>query len=294
MKKTLTAFLTAVLLCTTANAQVVGSVLSTDIQVYIDYILVPSYNIGGSTVVLVRDLENYGYTVFWDEGAKRVDFFRDFSKPQEPVVPSYNGIPVGTKLFDIHSTDIRVFFRGNEIPAYNLNGRTAVRLRDINAVGDVLFDPVKKQADIFNTDVEFFDDEIEYIKAHFFGNLLLLAEGDYLHQRVLSAMENRTFGAALSQEFAGFSNRLSAAADAFKVYKEPYGFSNSAMELWWAMVNTQFATESLENMILAYERGGNYSAAVGEYNGFRADSFEQRRVALLMLDEDMLNLTMFW
>ena len=79
MKRILTALaLTAALtlsLCSAASAQEreqlppgteIGKVYATDIVTYLDGMPMPSYNIGGKTAILVRDLAPYGFEVEWD------------------------------------------------------------------------------------------------------------------------------------------------------------------------------------------------------------------------------------
>ena len=79
MKRILTALaLTAALtlsLCPAASAQEreqlppgteIGKVYATDIVTYLDGMPMPSYNIGGKTAILVRDLAPYGFEVEWD------------------------------------------------------------------------------------------------------------------------------------------------------------------------------------------------------------------------------------
>ncbi len=281
-------------LCTTVNAQIIGAGYATDIYAYVDHMLVPSYNIDGYTAVLVRDLENFGYTVNWDETAKTVNFYRDFTKPLTPLVPTYETRPVGTKVFDVYQTDIRTFFRGKEIPSYNIGGRTAVRLRDLAMVGGVQFDEETRRAEIFCQDLEYFEDELSYIKTEFYGSMLLLSKADYALQPMVSMLESGVYNTAVVTEYKTFLERISADFEEYKAYKEPYGFDASAQELWWAMVNMRLAGETALQMAETLKDGGDITAAMAEYEQYRIDSLEQRRVALLVLDEEMRALTLFW
>lgn len=277
-----------------ASAEIVGSVLTTDIKAYVDHFLVPSYNIDGYTAVIVRDLENYGFTVLWDQHAKRVDFYKDFSRPCEPIVPSYTSLDVGTKLYDVHSTDIRVFYRGTEIPAYNIDGRTVVRLRDLALVGEPVFDANAKTVDVYCTDIEYYDDEIAYFRQHFYGNLLMLAEADVQHQSMVAMVDSGVYSKKTVEAFKEFDSRMCASFDAYKEYKEPYGFSSSALELWWAMVNMTLASDTLLQMADKLSKGEDISSIKEEYKQYRFDSLEQRRVSLIKLYEDMMSIAFFW
>lgn len=295
MKRVLCLFLACMLLLPLGTqAAVIGTGYATDIKAYVDCLMVPSYNIDGNTVVIVRDLENFGYTVNWDESARVVRFYRDFAKPVTPTIPTYNGTPVGTKVFDVYETDIRVFFKEKEIPAYNIGGRTAVRLRDIALVGEAVYDPTYKSAEIFSFETVYFDDEIAYIKTNFYGRLLLLSQGDQALQPLVSMVESGVYNAKVVEDYKAFYNSMREQFAAYKAYKEPYGFDKSAMELWWAMVNMQLAGETMLIMAETLRCGGNAMAAMNDYNQYRIDDLEQRRVALLTLYDDIMQLTFFW
>lgn len=294
MKKFVCAFLAFVCLQTTASAAIIGSAYATDIKAYIDYMMVPSYNIDGYTAVVVRDLEPFGFTVNWDESTKTVSFYRDFAKPLEPTVPTHESRPVGTKVFDVYSTDIKTLYRGKEIPSYNIGGRTAVRLRDLAMVGNAFFDINTKTADVFCQDVEYFEDEIQYIRNSFYGNLLLLSRADAALQPMISMLESGVYDASCVQTYKAFFDSMMQEFNTFKAFKEPYGFDGSAQELWWAMVNMRYAGETALLMSDTLKSGGNIANAMADYKQYRVDSLEQRRVALLVLDEEMRTLTMFW
>ncbi|MBE7063518.1 MAG: hypothetical protein E7390_07020 [Ruminococcaceae bacterium] len=294
MKRIICTLLILRTLCMGASAEIIGAGYATDINAYIDHFLVPSYNIDGYTAVLVRDLENFGYTVNWDESTKTVNFYRDFAKPLTPLVPSYEMRAVGTKVFDVYRTDIRTFFRGTEIPSYNIGGKTAVRLRDLAMVGGVQFDETTRRAEIFCQDLEYFEDELTYIKTEFYGSMLLLSKADYAIQPVISMLESGVYDATVVAEYKAFYDEITDRFAKYKEYKEPYGFDASAQELWWAMVNMRYAGETALIMTDILKNGGNFASAMEDYKQYRVDSLEQRRVALLVLDEEMRTLTMFW
>ncbi len=276
------------------SAEIIGAGYATDITAYIDYMMVPSYNIDGYTAVIVRDLEPFGFTVNWDEATKTVSFYRDFAKPLEPTVPTHEARPVGTKVFDVYHTDIRTFFRGKEIPSYNIGGRTAVRLRDIAMIGDAVFDENFKSADVFCQETEYFEDEILYIKKSFYGSMLLLSRADAALSPMQSMLESGVYNAAIVSQYKTFFQDFVKEIEAFKTFKEPYGFSASAQELWWALINMRFAGETALLMSDFLKAGADLTPAMNDYKQYRIDALEQRRVALLRLDEEMRTLTMFW
>ena len=294
MKRILCLLLVLLSLGTGTHAQIIGAGYSTDICAYIDHMMVPSYNIDGYTAVLVRDLENFGYTVLWNEETKTVNFYKDFTKPLEPLVPTAEMRPVGTKVFDVYQTDIRTFFRGTEIPSYNIGGKTAVRLRDIAMVGGVSFNEEKRWAEVFSQDLEYFEDELAYIKTEFYGSLIDLSKADYAIAPLIEMIESGVYNAKTVSTYKTFFEEINADFVRYKEYKEPYGFDASAQELWWAMVNMRYAGETALLMAQRLQNGESYADLMPEYTQYRVDSLEQRRVALLVLDEEMRTLTMFW
>ncbi len=276
------------------HAQIIGAAYATDICAYIDYLMVPSYNIDGYTAVVVRDLENFGYTVNWDETTKTVSFYRDFVKPLTPLVPVFENRPVGTKVFDVYQTDIRTVFKGTEIPSYNIGGRTAVRLRDLAMVGEAMFDEKYRSADVFSMEAEYFEDEIDFIKTKVYGNLRLMSEADFALQPLIAMLQNGEYDWQKVAAYQTFHNDMVNSFNAYKSFIEPYGFSETAQELWWAMVNLRYAGETALIMADTLYKGGNITQAMGYYNQYLSDSVEQRRITLLTLDEEMRALTLFW
>lgn len=112
-----------------ANGDVVGHIYSTDIRAYINDIEVPSYNIGGRTVVIIEDI-----TVARDYQdnlrALTIDgisFRPEYITEGEAEHSEVSGNIVG----DIYETDIKTYMYDVEIPSYNLDGKTAVALEDL-------------------------------------------------------------------------------------------------------------------------------------------------------------------
>ncbi len=294
MKKIVCILLILCGLLTVANAQIIGAGYATDISAYIDGILVPSYNIEGYTAVLVRDLENYGFQVIWDEETKSVHFYRDFAKPSTPIIPIYETRPVGEKVFDVYQTNIRTYFRDQEIPSYNIGGRTAVRLRDIAMVGSAVYNDTYKSADVFCKEIELFDSEIKYIKTMFYPNMMLLSKADMALQPMMDMLSSGVYNAKTVADFKAFFEEMTTSFTSFRSYQEPYGFDRSAQELWWALVNMQFAGETAISMSENLKHGADFSATMKEYEQFRIDCLEQRRIALKILDEEIQILAFFW
>ena len=116
----------------------IGSILSTDITTFIDGMPVVSYNVDGSTVVIVEDLVNYGFKVTWDPDARKLIA----SAGKLPAgAPNYENstsdLPIGTVVGEIFATDIVTEINGREYQSYNMNGQTVVV---IETLGDRMID----------------------------------------------------------------------------------------------------------------------------------------------------------
>ena len=278
----------------TVSAKVIGTVYSTDITAYIDNLIVPSYNIDGYTCIMVRDLENYGYTVSWNASLNRVDFYRNFAIMKTPLVPEVDTLPTGTKLFDALETEVKVYFRNQLVPSYNIGGKTLVRLRDLETVSPASYDSVNKRAFISTIEAEYFEDELEYFHNYFYNNLFFLQKADIEQQKMLDMADRGIYSAETVAQYKKFCDSIDLNFNTFKEYHEPYGFNNSALELWWAMVNLRYASESLLSLAEKMNSGTDYSVEKEDFKQYRADSQEQRQTALECLATDMLSVVFSW
>ncbi|MDF2961172.1 MAG: hypothetical protein K0S39_2907 [Paenibacillus sp.] len=119
----------------------VGDVLATDIQAYVRGKPIRSMNIDGYTAVVAEDLRQYGFDVVWTPADRKVTIYNRLVKPVEaPPLEPEASLPVGTKMSDVLYTDIRTYYGDQEIPSFNLNGRTAIRLNDLDRMGLVAWD----------------------------------------------------------------------------------------------------------------------------------------------------------
>ena len=73
IKGVLTGILISIAVCAVpaaAGAEVVGTVLSTDIGTVIDGAACKTYNVDGRTFVVAEDLQGYGFDVDWNENER--------------------------------------------------------------------------------------------------------------------------------------------------------------------------------------------------------------------------------
>lgn len=117
------------------NGDICGSIYATDIKTKINGVWVPSYNIGGRTVVIVEDITNQ-FEYHDDKRALLIyDFAPEYLAGGENQSNKKNGTPIGR----IYETDIKAYFRGKELKSYSLNGKTAVAVEDLGANSKVNF-----------------------------------------------------------------------------------------------------------------------------------------------------------
>ncbi|UQZ85261.1 hypothetical protein SK3146_04550 [Paenibacillus konkukensis] len=116
----------------------IGTVLTTDIKADIHGEVIPSMNIDGYTAIAAEDLRRYGFDVAWIPKYRRVEITYTPGKPISPLEDSLrDAVSIGEKIGDVLSTDIRVYYFGQPIPSYNIEGRTAISLNDLSSFGQV-------------------------------------------------------------------------------------------------------------------------------------------------------------
>ena len=134
----LSALAAAMCIAPLANAEVgdvIGHIYSTDIRTYINGKEVPSYNIGGRTVIVVEDV--CGYSSYHDD-QRALLLTNDIRGLHPDGIKGGNSesdVP-GRVIGDIYETDIKTYMYDKELPAYNLNGKTAVAIEDLGGFED--------------------------------------------------------------------------------------------------------------------------------------------------------------
>lgn len=135
MKKLMIAFLTVVLFIGStvfADTNIVGHIYSTDILTFVNDKPIDGYNIGGRTVVIAEDLDNYGFHCFYNDNERKLEIVAYFYELGNDLkIAEIPRGKVGKIVGDIYKTDIKVFLNGVEIEGYNIGGRTAICLEDM-------------------------------------------------------------------------------------------------------------------------------------------------------------------
>ncbi len=141
MKKLMIALLTVMLLLVGstvfADSNIVGHIYSTDILAFVNDKPIEGYNIGGRTVVIAEDLDNYGFHCFYDDEERKLEIVAYFYELGNDIkIAEIPRGKVGKIVGDIYKTDIKVFLNGIEIEGYNIGGRTAICLEDMGDLQD--------------------------------------------------------------------------------------------------------------------------------------------------------------
>lgn len=115
---------------------VVGKVLSTDIEAQVNGSTIASMNIDGLTAVVAEDLRNYGFDVAWVPQRKEVAIAPVHGKTirSKEAAPG-NKQPVGQEIGDVLYTNIRATYEGKSIRSFNIGGKTAIVLNDLASFG---------------------------------------------------------------------------------------------------------------------------------------------------------------
>lgn len=113
-----------------------GFIYTTDIVADIDGMAVPSYNIGGKTVVIAEELEPYGFEVVWDAENRLLNVYTKAMPDSAPYfVPEKSAEP-GKIAGTIYESDIVAYVNGMWVESYNIGGRTALVMEDMASTDD--------------------------------------------------------------------------------------------------------------------------------------------------------------
>ena len=135
LKKALCLVLASVFLSANAMAynigDVIGTILSTDIVTYVDFMPTVSYNIAGRTAIIAQRLTDFGLDVVFDEATRVLTISKGSGVASTYSVPtSTSSLPVGTPVGKVLYTDITTNFEGTHIDSFNIGGLTCIYADD--------------------------------------------------------------------------------------------------------------------------------------------------------------------
>ena len=142
MKKFILAAIILALTFISTNAGAEGlKALSTDISVFINLEPIRSYTINDGTYVIAEDLADYGFSVAWNDAERALyvtcnyEMANMIHMPIEEFNIRAKDIVIGEPIYDVFTTDIRVFLDGEFVNSYNIDGKTLVNMNDLKKYG---------------------------------------------------------------------------------------------------------------------------------------------------------------
>lgn len=127
----------------------VGVVLHTDIKTRISGRAVKSFNINGSTAIYINELDKFGYDVNWDANKREVRVTKNRVKSliiEDENVSDTSNIEVGKPIGEVLYTDIIVYLEDKKIESFNINGSTAIYVRDLFLIDfDIEWNPISRE-----------------------------------------------------------------------------------------------------------------------------------------------------
>lgn len=137
-----------------AGDEIIGHALYTEVVAEIDGAPIASYNVAGRTAVMVQDLAQYGFYIYWNEEAKAAYVWPGALQPGGIPEKNPNFVPqppegkVGDPAYPIYASDVKVYVAGEEKESFNIGGHVMVYLSDLTAYGDVTWNAEEKVASL--------------------------------------------------------------------------------------------------------------------------------------------------
>ncbi len=125
-------------ICVQAYAQVgdiTDTIYTTDILTQVDGRDIKSYAIDGETMIALEDLEDYGFTVYYNDNIRTV-FVTKTGTVDESFNPAVSRGTVGGTDGYVYETDIKAFLNGEQIDAYAIDGKMVAKVEEMGAVTD--------------------------------------------------------------------------------------------------------------------------------------------------------------
>ena len=110
----------------------IGKVYYTDIKAFINDVGVPIQVANEKTLVIVEQLDSYGFSVAWNAEARELTANRVSNKKFKPLIVTVHNEKSGAIKCDYLYTDIKTYIGGNLTESYAINGQTLI---DIEFLG---------------------------------------------------------------------------------------------------------------------------------------------------------------
>jgi len=122
------------------NGDPLGDILYSDIIAYINGKAIPTSIKNGMTMVVVEDLMNYGFDVFWNGKDRTLKVEINPNKQVTPMKVDKNAKPSGTFKCKYVYTDIRTYLSGEMVESFAINGVTLIDFELLAKYGSVKWD----------------------------------------------------------------------------------------------------------------------------------------------------------
>ncbi len=109
-----------------------GTIYTTDILTQVDGRDITGYAIDGRTLIALEDLEDYGFTVYYNDNIRCV-FLTKTGEAASDFKPCIGRGTVGAEAGYYYETDIRAFVNGEEVSAYAIDGKMVACVEELGA-----------------------------------------------------------------------------------------------------------------------------------------------------------------
>ena len=130
----------------------------TDIAALINGYQMMSFNVDGSTYVVVEDLRHYGFNVTYDNASRALYVERNYgvtSIAPHITNPDFWKIGSNKKRKNILYTDIVTYVGGTRVNSYNIDGQTIIRFDELGKFGQVSYDNSIREISLKISDMKY-------------------------------------------------------------------------------------------------------------------------------------------
>lgn len=114
-----------------------GDVYNSDVNGFLDGYPIPVYSYMDYPYILARDLSGYGFDVEYNENTRSAVITQNTAKSMYPYSNAGNSDNKTKKIGTIQTSDIKVYIKGEAVPAYNMNGNMLICMDDLYRFGKV-------------------------------------------------------------------------------------------------------------------------------------------------------------
>ena len=144
--------------------------LSSDITAWINLQSIRSYTIDNATYIIAEDLPDYGFTVIWNNYERALKITCNYEpakmsdiRPNEIHIAGKNldefdTFVIGHPIYDVFTTNIKVYLDANIVDSYNIDGRTLIKMDDLGRYGYLYWIPFERRISLDIMDKKLYND----------------------------------------------------------------------------------------------------------------------------------------